>query len=253
MSPSENANGSRQAMRSDSRPVYGALVVLLLTLSCDEARAPAGTGAQPSSANPAARADSVARPAEQAAPDSSQRFGARVAVFLEASPREIERVRSETTEDDFAVMADDLMFYRATAQEYLETRGVAVVRFVGRRTLTFMVAGRPRQYDFSRESTLDVVVLYEPGRQPKAIAPADIHEAAEYFGFDDGLQAAQGSHMSESQMRGGSQTAMSGGICPYAEWWARQPSRHARGRRPGRGANRRDDDRAHGRRQMSGE
>jgi hypothetical protein len=78
-------------------------------------------------------------------------------------------------------MADDLMFYRAGAYEYLQQRGLPIRTLNGRRLLQFMVQGTMRRLDVSDVPFLDVIVLYETGRQPKVIAPVDIGEAAEYF------------------------------------------------------------------------
>jgi hypothetical protein len=47
------------------------------------------------------------------------------------------------------------------------------------------VGARYRHYDFSGEPTLDLLVLYDPGREPAAIAPADLHLAQEYFHLPD--------------------------------------------------------------------
>ena len=51
--------------------------------------------------------------------------------------------------------------------------------------MRFVVGGRNREYDFSGVTALDLVVLYRPGREPKAIAPAEIHFAEQYFGLED--------------------------------------------------------------------
>jgi hypothetical protein len=109
-------------------------------------------------------------------------FARRVVVFMEASPEEIDKARSGVSAADFAVIADDLMFYRAAAYEYLEKKRLHVVRLVGRRPLTFVVDGRTRQYNFLDFPTLDVIVLFDPVGEPRPIAPVDVHVADEYFG-----------------------------------------------------------------------
>lgn len=160
-----------------------AVTALLMLASCESGRVPDGTRDESNAAGVAADSESPA-PAAAALPDSSRVHVERVAVFLEAPAEAIDRVRAERSQADFAVIADDLMYYRATAYAYLDSLGVPIVRIVGRPPLTFLVAGRPLQYDFSSEPTLDLVVIYEPGQMPKALAPIEIHEAAEYYGFD---------------------------------------------------------------------
>ncbi len=91
--------------------------------------------------------------------------------------------RGQYSEDDFAVVAEDMMYYRATAYDYLEQRGVEVVRTEGRVQPRFEVEGEPRTFDFSDEPYMDLIVLYEPGMLPLAIAPVDIGRVAEYFGL----------------------------------------------------------------------
>lgn len=76
-----------------------------------------------------------------------------------------------------------MMYYRATAYDYLEQHGVDVVRTEGRVQAQFEVEGEARTFDFSSEPYLDLIVLYEPGKLPLAIAPVDIDHAADYFGL----------------------------------------------------------------------
>lgn len=117
-------------------------------------------------------------PAEAAA------FDERVAVFLLADSVLLDSVRAGHSEDDMAVIGDDMMWYRAEAGDWLEQHGVRTVYLSGRPTLSFVVDGEPSSFDFSAEPTLDVVVLYEPGSPPVAVAPIDVSaRAAEYFGL----------------------------------------------------------------------
>jgi hypothetical protein len=101
---------------------------------------------------------------------------------MEATTEDVERARAGVSEEDFGVIADDLMFYRSAAYEHFERKQLPVVRWTGRRPVTFRVDGRARPYDFSDWPTLDVIVLFDPGREPKAIAPVDLHLVDEYFG-----------------------------------------------------------------------
>lgn len=160
-------------VRDGSWSCSGAVLAAVLTvLSCSR---PAGPGAtQPADSLNAAGADSAALPSV---------ITQRTAVFMEAAQPALDSMRKKYSEDDYFVMADDMMYYRATAYEYLESRGVHVVRTVGRAPLNFVVDGLPRSFDFSSEPTLDLVVMYEPGKTPVAIAPVEIERATDYFGL----------------------------------------------------------------------
>lgn len=111
-------------------------------------------------------------------------FDERVAVFLLADSVMLDSLRAGYSEDDAAVIGDDMMWYRAEAGDWLEQNGVRTVYLSGRPTLGFVVDGKPASFDFSAEPTLDVVVLYEPGSPPVAVAPVDVSaRAPEYFGL----------------------------------------------------------------------
>ncbi len=102
-------------------------------------------------------------------------------MFLEASAEEIDRARANLTNEDFEVMADDLMFYRSSAYEYLQQRNLPIKSFTGRRPLEFVVQGAVRRYDLAEIPWLDVIVLYDPNREPRVIAPAELEAVLEYF------------------------------------------------------------------------
>lgn len=157
------------------------LIAALLSAPCTP-RAPdeapdheAGAGAvDPDTTGPPAAAAPVSEPREP--------FNTRVAVFMEATPEDIdEAAAAHGDAAEFEVIADDLMYYRAAAHDYLAERGIAVVHVSGRRSLRFIVDGGIREYDFADVTTLDVIVLFEPGREPMAFAPAGLHLVHEYF------------------------------------------------------------------------
>ena len=108
-------------------------------------------------------------------------FTDRVVVYMEATPEQIEKARGSMSAEDFAVMADDLMFYRSSAHDWLQAQRLPVRIFSGRRPLEFIVQGTVRRLDFADVPFLDVIVLYDAGREPRVIAPVDIGEASEYF------------------------------------------------------------------------
>ncbi|MEX1181804.1 MAG: hypothetical protein WEF86_01115 [Gemmatimonadota bacterium] len=100
-----------------------------------------------------------------------------IVVYVEASGAEIDAVRADYAEEDFAVVADDLMYYRATATEYLEAGGQPLVRVQGRRPLTFRVSGAAREYDFADVELLDFIIVYEPDAEPRIFAPNEVELA----------------------------------------------------------------------------
>jgi hypothetical protein len=95
-------------------------------------------------------------------------------LYVEATSAEIERQRDRVPADDFAVIADDLMFYRATALDYLESNRIPHVRISGRRPIEFMVGGEVASYDWSDVMLLDFLVLYQPDEPPRVIAPNEV-------------------------------------------------------------------------------
>ena len=108
----------------------------------------------------------------------------RTVLFMVASTADMDSLRKKYSEEDFAVVADDGMYYRATAFEYLETVKLPVTTLDGRRPVTFLVNGAPRTYDFKDIEWLDVIVLYDKDREPRMIAPVDVHSAVEeYYGI----------------------------------------------------------------------
>ena len=106
---------------------------------------------------------------------------ARVAIFLLADSARIEEMRARHGED-MPTVFDDMMWYRAEAWDWLEARRVPVRSVSGRPPLLFLVGDSAREFEFADVTTADVVVLYEPGREPVAVAPIDVAErAAAYF------------------------------------------------------------------------
>jgi hypothetical protein len=102
-------------------------------------------------------------------------------VFMEASSAEIDEARAGASADEFAVIADDLMFYRASAHEQLAALGTPPVRVSGRRPLEFVVAGEPKLYDFAGAAPLDLIVVYLPDHEPRTFATLEVDQAIGYF------------------------------------------------------------------------
>lgn len=122
----------------------------------------------------------------RAEPDTAETpvYEQRVALLMLADSAAIARLRSDNTEDDFAVIADDLMWYRAEALDWLEQNGIPTVDVQGRPPVRFRVRGELHEFDYSSETLLDLIVLYDTDRPPRAIAPVDVSlEAGTYFGI----------------------------------------------------------------------
>ena len=162
------------------------LPLFLPVLACapGEERAEAGTTTT-GDARPAA--DGIAGPATHGragpiAADDVNAFDSTTAVLLLADSAHLEGIRAQYGEEEYAVVADDMMWYRAEAITWLEDRGIALTVIEGRPDVRFRVAGVMRPFDLQGNPTADVVVLYERDREPIALAPIDVStEAADYF------------------------------------------------------------------------
>lgn len=136
---------------------------------------------QPKPEAPPAMQDSA--PREIAQPQSDV-ISQRTVLFMTATPAQMDSLRSKHGEEAFYVIADDMSWYRAVAADYLEKKKLPVRDIDGVRPFTFMVNGVPRRYDFKDVGLADVIVLYDPNREPRVTATVDVHQAvAEYFGI----------------------------------------------------------------------
>jgi len=143
--------------------------LIVLTVACDApVRDPAPVPTPP--------ADTAAPASDEAAVSTA------TIIYMEATPAEIdERRTTYVDEQDYYVMTDDLMWYRAEARALLETQEFA--EFVSREKgpLSFSINGQVRRYDFEDVLLLDFIVAYRPGAEPLILAPVDVHEIAEFF------------------------------------------------------------------------
>ncbi|NIP82847.1 MAG: hypothetical protein GWM90_27940 [Gemmatimonadetes bacterium] len=160
-------------------------LLLGVAAACDREPEPADRAPPPPPPDSAVR-DTVAE--DTVGRDRPQVFDERVAIFMHATRPQIDSAAAEKPGEDFAAMADEMMFYRATATEILERQPVPLMRLDGRRPLHFRVGGEARAFAFGSEPSLDLVVLYEPGKEPRALTPVDLAAdpsiAARYFGLD---------------------------------------------------------------------
>lgn len=117
--------------------------------------------------------------------DATLVYEERVALLMLADSAALARLRSDNEADDFHAIADDLMWYRAEALDWLEQNGIPTVDVQGRPRVRFRVRGELHEFDYSSETHLDLIVLYDTDRPPRAVAPVDVSlEAATYFGIE---------------------------------------------------------------------
>ena len=162
-----------------------ALVALFLGLgiaACDRGEEERDAPPPPAEADvPVDTASSVTE-----ADTAAAAFHDRVVVYVEATRRDVENASAGQEVDQLATAYDDLMIYRASATAILERQSVPVTRVVGRQPLRFLVDGEIRAYAFEGQGPLDLVVLYAPGREPRALSPVDVAAdpgvVTEYFG-----------------------------------------------------------------------
>jgi hypothetical protein len=112
-------------------------------------------------------------------------------IYMEATPADIDERRSTyANEQDYYVMTDDLMWYRAEARVFLETQEYAEFVSRERGPLSFRINGHVRRYEFDDVELLDVIVAYRPGAEPLILAPVDVHEITDYFAPADSVTTA---------------------------------------------------------------
>jgi hypothetical protein len=102
-----------------------------------------------------------------------------IVLFVSPSGEEIERMRSEGGED-FYTAADDTMWYRAHAREWVEEMGIASAA-VERGDAIFMVGGEPVRFDWSNERAAWFLVIYNGIDPPEITWDAVVDEARAYF------------------------------------------------------------------------
>jgi hypothetical protein len=95
-------------------------------------------------------------------------------LYIQASSSEIEQMQARTPPGDFFTIADDMMFYRSEAFSVIERASVPKVTRVGRLRVQFVGDGEERTLDLSEIPWMDVIVLFDPGREPLILAPIDL-------------------------------------------------------------------------------
>lgn len=144
------------------------VLLVALLLACEQKPKPPAV----------APTDSV--PALGPSPATSNFISDRIAIYMEATHAQLDSVRAQYSAEDYAVVADDMMWYRAAAYEYLEKLGIPVRRVAGRQVFEYMVNNEPQRYAPDAR-TLDVIVLYDANREPRSIAPVDLYSINDYY------------------------------------------------------------------------
>ena len=162
------------SLRGPNVILISLIVVLLGACSNErvrEDRAVADSGAILSSAN-------NLQPHAAALPDPITRP---LVIYLEATAAELDSARRGVSDEDFAVIADDLMFYRSTALEQLEARQIPFSRISGRRPLKFVVAGSSKTMNPSDHALFDLIVVFRGDDTARIFAPNEVDQAADYW------------------------------------------------------------------------
>lgn len=157
---------------------YGIILLLIVvTGACDPpVREPAPAPVAPADTAPA--------------PDEATVTTATI-IYMEATPAEIDERRSKyADEQDYYVMTDDLMWYRAEARAFLEMQEFAEFVARERGPIEFRINAQVRRLEFDDVELLDIIVAYRPGAEPLVLAPVDVHEIADYFAPADSVTTA---------------------------------------------------------------
>lgn len=161
------------------RAMVTAVVLALAFAGCG--RAPGAGGAGVAAGATSDDASPVAESASPAA-EGAGAYADTTVILVEASPDEIEAARAKMAEDEFATVADDLSFYRASARAYLEKRNIPFVDLTGRRPLEFVVDGAVKRYAYADQELLDFIVLYDGRHEPRMIATNEVEQVGEFLG-----------------------------------------------------------------------
>jgi hypothetical protein len=177
--------GRAQVVTGSTLVFCGVALVAVAAWGVWQLAAPVLGSSAPAAAPPDAPASAPDAPAvfggapRPAGAPTEQPIDRRAIVFMEATAEEIQAARAGLPDGDFAVIADDLMFYRAVAHERLAEAGAPVLRISGRRPLAFLVDGAARTYDFAEIETLDLLVVYVPDAPPRAFSTLEVDLALE--------------------------------------------------------------------------
>ena len=111
-------------------------------------------------------------------------YSAPIVLFVSPDSAEIDRLQRAMGED-FFVVADDAMWYRAAAYEFLDSLGITHAE-VRRGSARFLIDGRPRDVGWEDVDRDWFLVVYDGRAAPAIASDVDIREAV------SGISAGRG-------------------------------------------------------------
>jgi hypothetical protein len=122
---------------------------------------------------------SCAEPPDRAPERLQADYSEPIVLLLSPDSAEVSRLQQELG-DDFFVVADDAMWYRAEAVAWLDSLQIPHVE-VGRGTARFLVDGRSRRVSWEDAAQTWFSVVYDGKAEPKISSDVDLREAMANF------------------------------------------------------------------------
>ncbi len=97
-----------------------------------------------------------------------------IVLFVSPDSQEVRRLHQELG-DDFYIVADDAMWYRAAAYQLLDSLRIPHAE-VGRGAARFLVEGRPRLVNWERVERTWFGLVYDGRTEPRIFSDIDIHD-----------------------------------------------------------------------------
>lgn len=104
-------------------------------------------------------------------------YASPIVLFVSPDSAEVEGMRREL-DDDFEVIADDAMWYRAQARELADSLGMAHAE-VHRGQARFRVDGAPRLFSWRDASDTWFAVVYDGAHPPRIVSDVDLRAVLE--------------------------------------------------------------------------
>jgi WD40 repeat protein len=112
------------------------------------------------------------------------------AVIPTFSTTEIDSIRKEAGEENFAEIASDILFYNATAKEGLEGKGIKVVSTDKAKIVFLQPDGSTKEFD-KKQMNKDMI-YFIPGHEPLETYTVAFESDLAYFGIDDNDEFSEG-------------------------------------------------------------
>lgn len=112
------------------------------------------------------------------------------AVIPTHSSTEIDSMRKEAGEENFAEIASDITYYNATAREGLEAKGIEVFDTDKEKILFLQPDGSTKE--FIRRKMDKDMIYFIPGREPLETYTVAFESDLAYFGVEDSDEFAEG-------------------------------------------------------------